>query len=82
MRWSRSVLCSVSRSDFAKVVAAGVVGAAAPAFALGASPKQNFFGVLGFGENSAGGGLSSPYAETDTYSPYSPYSATDSPDAV
>lgn len=36
----------------------------------GTSPSQGFFG---FGDNS----LSSPYANTPTYSPYSPYRAAD-----
>ncbi|KAG5191816.1 hypothetical protein JKP88DRAFT_230759 [Tribonema minus] len=66
----------ISRADFAKVAAAGVLGAATPAFALGASPKQDFFGVVGTAPLVGGGGLSSPYAEVETYSPYSPYSAT------
>jgi hypothetical protein len=71
----------VSRADFAKVVAAAsVVGVSAPALALGDSPRQNLFGVLGWGgkgtDGVGGGGMSSPYSETPTYSPYSPYSAT------
>ncbi|CAM9667488.1 unnamed protein product [Phaeothamnion confervicola] len=37
-------------------------------------PKQN---VYGFGsEMGLGGGMSTPYAEVETYSPYSPYSNT------
>jgi len=66
----------ISRADFAKVAVAGVLGTAAPAFALGASPKQNLFGIVGTAPMVGGGGMSSPYAEGETYSPYSPYSAT------
>mmetsp|Transcript_10995 Transcript_10995/g.16387 ORF Transcript_10995/g.16387 Transcript_10995/m.16387 type:complete len:206 (-) Transcript_10995:86-703(-) len=72
----------VSRADFAKVLAAGVAGSAVPAFAAGTSPIQNFFGVIGTGKTVGGGGMSSPYAEIDTYSPYSPYSATEDGTAI
>ncbi|KAG5191238.1 hypothetical protein JKP88DRAFT_271333 [Tribonema minus] len=72
----------LSRADFAKVLAAGVAGTAAPALALGASPKQNLFGVIGTAPMVGGGGMSSPYSEADTYSPYSPYSATEDGTAV
>jgi len=75
-------MSGVTRADFAKVAVAGVLGTAAPAFALGASPKQNLFGVIGTAPMVGGGGMSSPYSEVDTYSPYSPYSATADGSAV
>jgi hypothetical protein len=76
--------CSVTRADFAKFLAAGAATAAMPALAAGTGPKQNLFGVVGWGEgnNVGGGGYSSPYAEADTYSPYSPYSNTGKADAL
>ena len=47
---------------------------AAPALAkAGTGAKQNWFGVVG-ADSNLGGGMSNYFAETDTDSPYSPYS--------
>lgn len=71
---------SSSRADFAKLVTGTVVGTvavAAPALAkAGTGAKQNWFGVIG-SDNNLGGGMSNYFAESDTYSPYSPYSHED-----
>ena len=76
---------SGSRADFAKFLgtsAAAVAAAASPAFASGDSPKQNLFGIIGTAPMVGGGGMSSPFSETKTYSPYSPYSNTEGGAAV
>lgn len=66
-----------SRADFAKLVtgaAAATAAVAAPALAkAGTGAKQNWFGVIG-ADSNLGGGMSNYFAESDTYSPYSPYS--------
>lgn len=68
---------SSSRADFAKLVTGTVVGSvavAAPALAKsGTGAKQNWFGVVG-ADSKLGGGMSNYFAESDTDSPYSPYS--------
>lgn len=69
-----------SRADFAKLVTgtvAATAAVAAPALAKsGTGAKQNWFGVIGADQN-LGGGMSNYFAESDTYSPYSPYSSGD-----
>eukprot|EP00903_Cladosiphon_okamuranus_P008024 g7741.t1 len=69
-----------SRADFAKLVTgtvAATAAVAAPALAkAGTGAKQNYFGVIG-SDQELGGGLSNYFAESDTYSPYSPYSKGD-----
>lgn len=56
----------------------GSVAVAAPALAKsGTGAKQNWFGVVG-ADSKLGGGMSNYFAETDTDSPYSPYSHGDS----
>lgn len=58
---------------FAGTTAAATLAAAAPVLAkAGTAPKQNLFGVVGTDMN-LGGGSSNYFAETETYSPYSPY---------
>ncbi|CAM9387996.1 unnamed protein product [Laminaria digitata] len=68
---------SSSRADFAKLVTGTVaasVAVAAPALAKpGTGAKQNWFGVVG-ADSGLGGGMSNYFAESDTDSPYSPYS--------
>lgn len=50
---------------------------AAPALAKpGTAAKQNYFGVIG-ADQKLGGGLSNYFAESETYSPYSPYGSPD-----
>lgn len=57
---------------------AATAAVAAPALAkAGTGAKQNWFGVIG-ADQELGGGLSNYFAESDTYSPYSPYSKGDS----
>lgn len=67
-----------SRADFAKLVTgtvAATAAVAAPALAkAGTGAKQNWFGVIG-ADPELGGGMSNYFAESDTYSPYSPYPA-------
>lgn len=69
-----------SRADFAKLVTgtvAATAAVAAPALAkAGTGAKQNWFGVIG-ADPELGGGMSNYFAESDTYSPYSPYSKGD-----
>ena len=71
---------STSRADFAKIVTGAVAASfavAAPAVAKsGTAAKQNYFGVLGADQN-LGGGMSNYFAESETYSPYSPYGTPD-----
>lgn len=71
---------SSSRADFAKLVTgtvAATAAAAAPALAKpGTGAKQNWFGVFGV-DQELGGGLSNYFAESETYSPYSPYGTPD-----
>lgn len=56
----------------------GSVAVAAPALAKsGTGAKQNWFGVVG-ADSKLGGGMSNYFAESDTDSPYSPYSHGDS----
>lgn len=52
----------------------GSVAVASPALAkAGTGAKQNLFGVVG-ADSNLGGGMSNYFAESDTDSPYSPYS--------
>ena len=56
---------------------AATAAVAAPALAkAGTGAKQNWFGVIG-ADQELGGGMSNYFAESDTYSPYSPYSKGD-----
>lgn len=53
---------------------AATAAVAAPALAkAGTGAKQNWFGVIGANQE-LGGGMSNYVPESDTYSPYSPYS--------
>lgn len=71
---------ATNRADFAKLVTgtiAASVAVAAPVLAKsGTGAKQNYFGVIGADQN-LGGGLSNYFAESETYSPYSPYGSPD-----